>query len=208
MATLRRHTAWALAVAGFAVAGAVIAVLLLDGKGSTATAQDPAPPAGLFRLAALKAPPSSAPVPFLGRDSLRESGYDVESGRLLATSPSGSQVIVIPRKDPATGKDELCVVVTDARQPTAGAGTCAAAGDFNAGGMFVTLSRGNPDTDEVVGVLPDGVGAVTVHSADGKDHAVQVDHGVVRFKHADATSATVPGPDGDIEQPIAGGLNE
>ncbi len=210
MFTLATRTRWVLVIVACVAAGLAFAAPMLGGKTSTATAEDPASPAELFHLSALAAPPSDQPVPFLEREGLQESGHDIASARLLATDSAGSQVIAIPRLGSSSEPvyQQLCSVVTEADQPTAGAGACASTAEFNEGGVFVTLSRGNPDTDEVVGILPDGVASVVVHSSGKATRTLDVRDSVVRFKHDGATSVTIAGPKGSVERPIARGLDE
>lgn len=186
-----------------AIAAGILLVTL--GDSSTAVAGDETRTP--FHLAALEAgdPASGKEVPFLRQDFLADSGHDLSSARLLATNAAGSHVIAITRR--WNGQNQLCVIVTDANKPLAGAGACGSAVDFNKYGMFVTLSRGYQETDEVVGLLPDGVTSVVVHSAKS-DRTIRVERNTVRFAHQGATSATLDGPSGPVESAIAGGLDE
>ncbi len=211
MLTLKTRTARTLLAVAFAAAAlAAIAALTLSGKAATAAADSPAAPAELIHLAALKAPATAQPVPFLKQDFLAATGYDVASARLLATNAAGSQVIAIPRVGDGSGgpAHQLCILVTEADYPTRGAGACDSIASFNAEGVFVTLSRGNLATDEVVGVLPDGVETVSVASATSQRRTFNVTAGVVRFPRDGASHVTFAGPGGTVDQPIAGGLAE
>lgn len=79
---------------------------------------------------------------------------------------------------------------------------------FNRTGIFVTLSHGDPRTDEVVGILPDGIGSVAIRTTTGATRTMDVAGNVVRFLHRGATSAELVGPEGAVVRPIAGGLDE
>jgi hypothetical protein len=201
---------WLLFVAALAVAVCAIAVLALSNESSTASADTRTASARPIHLAALNAAPSEQAVPFLEHDFLARSGYDAPKGRLLGTDAAGSQVIGIPRNGDATSdaQGEFCVIVTQAGQPLRGNGACDSVERFNETGVFLTLTRGNPDTDEVVGVLPDGVVSVSVRSSEGQAHTIDVDANVVRFPLKGAADVTFDGPSGAVSQPIAGGLNE
>jgi hypothetical protein len=203
-----KRTIWtSLAVAAIAAA-ATVALLVPANGPATAAADEPASPADSVRLAALSVAPSEEDVPFLQQDFLSETGHDLARARLLATDVHGSQVIAVPRLVGASHgeDDEFCLIVTEASAPTRGAGACTSADGFNREGVFVTLSRGNPDTDEVVGILPDGIAAVSITSSAREMRIMNVYGNVVRFRHRGATSVTLAGQDGTVRRPIAPGL--
>ena len=210
MIATKMQKPWLLLIAALAVAVCAITVLALSDESSVASADTRTAPSGPIHLAALDAAPSGQDVPFLEHDFLARSGYDASKGRLLATDAAGSQIIGIPRTGDATSdaQNEFCVIVTQAGQPLRGNGACDSVERFNEAGVFLTLTRGNPDTDEVVGVLPDGVVSISVRSSEGQARTIDVDANVVRFMHKGATEVTLDGPRGAVSQPIAGGLNE
>lgn len=198
---LQSRKTWALLILAV-VAAAGVFLTTLSGKTTAVAGDETEVP---FHLAVIETGNSATEeeVPFLERrDSLIEAGYDLSSARLLATNAAGSQVIAMVQS--GDDRDQLCVIATDADHPRAGAGGCGSASDFNKYGMFTTLTKGNPETDEVVGLLPDGVDSIVVHSADGEDRELSVESNVVRFARQGATSATVNG----VHSSIAGGLNE
>lgn len=195
------------------IAGAGIVALTLGGRDSVAVADKSASSTERIHLAALQAARSQqdTDAPFLRNDSLKELGYDLASGRVLAVNAAGSQVIVVPRiaNGPDVNENVVCLVVTAVGQPQRGAGTCPPVARFNAEGAFVTLSRGNPDTDEVVGVLPDGITTITVSGGSAQSRKIEVKDNVVRFPSGGATSATWVGADGStVERSLSLGLKE
>lgn len=200
---LRSRKAWAVLILALATATGIFAMMFSSRSTAVAGDQTGTP----FHLAVLETgnPPSSKEVPFLQRDFLVESGHVLSSARLLSTNAAGSHVIAIMRN--WDGREQVCVIATDAKQPLAGGGACGLASDFNKYGMFVTQTRGKPETDEVIGLLPDGVNAIIVRSPHG-DRVMRVERNTVRFEHQGATSATLDGPSGRVDSPIAAGLDE
>jgi hypothetical protein len=191
-------------------AALLVTTLALSAAPSGAAPDTPRASNDDVRLAAMHDAPSTPTVPFLEQGFLAESGYDAERARVLATDSVGSHVIAIPRTEPgaSSAAEQLCVVVTDASAPTRGAGGCGSVAEFNRAGIFVTLSRGPAETNETVGVVPDGVTSVAVHAPTGHTRPLDVTDSVVRFGTDDARSVTLIGDGQPVDRPIARGLDE
>jgi hypothetical protein len=129
-------------------------------------------------LALLADPPPTRSIPYLTQNpqfAVAPVEMDLAGARVAATSPTGSDLIAVERK----GGTMICVIATDRVEPRSGAGACATREQFRAQGVFAALVE--PDSRELIALLPDGVATVLAADAQGKGRTVAVRKNAIRL---------------------------
>jgi hypothetical protein len=211
-AWVRRHRAITLAL-GAAVIAACAGFLAAGSTDRQAAAAATAPAAGpAAHFAVLRSPPAQdASAGLFAKAPSLVKGYDLDLSSARAAGGAGREVWV------ASGPDTVCVLAAGAFHDGFG-GSCGAADGVGDTGIW---STGHPapsqtadgqfaqHTTDVVGLLPDGIDAITITLADATTKELAVTDNVVaatfpelvttaRFVTASGQShvARLAGPDG------------
>jgi len=162
------------AVAGLVAVGAIGAagVSLATADGGSQTVDRDA-----LALAVLTEQKGTSAAALLPRG---RAGFDADSARVASVASDGTRVIAVRRSDPRVplGNGELVCVFALPKGPGAvpASGGCTAVDTFDENGVVAYLVEEGSRSEAVVGLVPDGVDAVTVTSESGAVDRVRVEN--------------------------------
>jgi hypothetical protein len=201
------------ALAAFTLALAASAIALASGGHTHGHARQAPPPRG--KRAPIKAVPKAEASQFGALRSGRSAEDDLPAAVRAAISGAGqwsgnswgANFALARRVDAAAGGTPVYLVPADGYVCAVFAGSpaafdCRSTSAASAGELLTTIEGSR--AEEIVGVVPDGVSAVTVQSQSGSTDSVPVRDNVYKTKTSNARSIEFNGPGGSRELSLHG----
>lgn len=201
------------ALAAFTLALAASAIALASGGHKHGHARQAPPPTS--KHAPIHGVPKAEASQFAALTSGRSAGDNLPpavraalaSAGLLSSNPWGANFALAHRVDAAAGGTPVYLVPADGYVCAVFAGDpaavdCRSTSAVAAGDLLTTIEGSG--AEEIVGVVPDGVSAVTVQSQSGSTDSVPVRDNVYKTKASNARRIEFDGPSGIRELPLHG----